>query len=249
MSEDRFAELDFERFRELARDECLTPRERVGFPGSVREGKEPAIFEDVRLKLPSLELEGQAILDIGSGCSELTELLIAQCETKGHNLTLVDSEEMLRRVRSSPRVTRLFGCFPRDCAELLRSGAMGFDAILVYSVIQYVFAEANLFSFLDAAAGLLAPGGRMLVGDIPNASMRRRFLSSEAGRRFHRDYMKTEAPPDLRFNELDPRAIDDAVLASLVLRYRAAGLHAYLIPQGTDLPMANRREDLLLHRP
>jgi 2-polyprenyl-3-methyl-5-hydroxy-6-metoxy-1,4-benzoquinol methylase len=249
MSEDRFADLDFERFRELARDESLTPRERVGFPGTVRQGKETAIFEDVRLKLPSLELEGQAILDIGAGCSELTELLIAQCETRGHNLTLVDSEEMLRRLPSGPRVTLLFGCFPRDCAELLRTGAGRFDAILVYSVIQYVFAEANLFSFLDAAAGLLAPGGRMLVGDIPNASMRRRFLGSEAGRRFHRDYMKTDAPPDLRYDELDPGAIDDAVLTSLLLRYRSAGLHAYVLPQGTDLPMANRREDLVLHRP
>jgi len=152
-------------------------------------------------------------------------------------------------VTAGRAVTRLPANFPGDCRAFVSEHAGLVDAILIYSVIQYVFAEANLFEFLDAAAGMLAPGGRLLAGDIPNSSMRKRFLSSEAGRRYHREYMKTESAPEIRFNSLEPAAIDDSIVAAILLRYRAAGFHAFVVPQSQQLPMANRREDLLIIRP
>jgi hypothetical protein len=38
-------------------------------------------------------------------------------------------------------------------------------------------------------------------------------------------------------------------LLGLVMRARAEGFDAYLLPQRPDLPFANRREDLLCRRP
>jgi len=46
-----------------------------------------------------------------------------------------------------------------------------------------------------------------------------------------------------------PGKIDDAVLADLIARAQACGCDAYLLPQGAGLPMANRRDDLLIVRP
>ena len=43
--------------------------------------------------------------------------------------------------------------------------------------------------------------------------------------------------------------IDDSILVSLLLRARGQGFDAYLLPQRPTLPMANRREDLLIVRP
>jgi hypothetical protein len=43
--------------------------------------------------------------------------------------------------------------------------------------------------------------------------------------------------------------IDDAVVFALVQRARAAGFDAYVLPQDASLPMANRREDILIVRP
>lgn len=43
--------------------------------------------------------------------------------------------------------------------------------------------------------------------------------------------------------------IDDAVVLSLVSRSRAAGFNAFVVPQAANLPMANRREDILILRP
>jgi hypothetical protein len=109
--------------------------------------------------------------------------------------------------------------------------------------------EGNLWGFVDALAGLLAPGGQLLIGDIPNASMRRRFLSSAAGRTYHQAHFGDAAPPEIAFNRLEPGAIDDAVVLGCIARLRAAGFDAFVVPQSPELPMANRREDILIHRP
>ena len=120
---------------------------------------------------------------------------------------------------------------------------------MAYSVLHYVFPDASVHSFLDAAVGLLAHGGSMLIGDIPNLSKRRRFFSSPAGHAHHRAFTGSDHPPELTYDVPEPGRIDDAVLLGLVARVRAAGCDAYLVPQADGLPMANRREDLLIYRP
>ena len=89
----RFEKLDFEGFRELARDDSLTRYEKIGFPDSYREGFEEAIFDDIQKKLTNLSKPGQTILDIGPGCTDLPLMLIELCRAKGHQLILVDSQQ------------------------------------------------------------------------------------------------------------------------------------------------------------
>ena len=48
---DRFKNLTFERFRELAQDDSLSKYEKIGFPDSYREGMEEKIFADIKGKL------------------------------------------------------------------------------------------------------------------------------------------------------------------------------------------------------
>jgi hypothetical protein len=40
--------------------------------------------------------------------------------------------------------------------------------------------------------------------------------------------------------------MDDTVIFSLMMRLRKFGCETYLLPQNPDLPMANRREDILI---
>lgn len=49
-----FADLSFDDFRNRALDSSLSRHEKVEFPDSYREGKEVAIFEDIKSKLPQL---------------------------------------------------------------------------------------------------------------------------------------------------------------------------------------------------
>ena len=106
-----------------------------------------------------------------------------------------------------------------------------------------------MYDFVDACLSLLAPGGQLLIGDIPNVSKRKRFFASAAGVRCHQQYTGTDEVPAVMFNTLERSKIDDAVVLAILGRARAAGFDAYVLPQAAELPMANRREDVLIVRP
>jgi hypothetical protein len=244
----RFVNIGFEDFKELARDERLSRYERIGFPDAYRQGHEEAIFQDIRRKLNHLDDPGRVVVDIGPGCSDLPRMLIDHCRIRSHHLTLIDSEEMLRLLPEADNVTRLAGRFP-DRVDGLDSLAGRVDVLLCYSVLHYVLVDVAFFRFLDTALSLLAPGGQFLIGDIPNISKRKRFFASETGIAFHRRFMQTDDAPEVQHLRIEHDQIDDAVVFALVQRARTAGFDAYVLPQDASLPMANRREDILIVRP
>ncbi|MEI8396599.1 MAG: methyltransferase domain-containing protein [Rhodospirillaceae bacterium] len=240
--------IGFEDFRRFASDPALSKHEKVGFPDSYRQGYEDAIFADIRSKLTNLGVAGGRAMDIGAGCSDLPRQLMEFCAQAGQDIVLVDSAEMLSLLADAPNLSKIAGAFPdiEGFADRYRSSV---DAILCYSVIQYVFLESSVFRFVDEALSLLVPGGQMLIGDVPNVSKRKRFFASDTGKRFHKEFMKTDRDPEVRFNQIELNYMDDSVVLALVQRARAQGFEAYILPQGPGLPMANRREDILITRP
>lgn len=244
----RFAKIGFEDFRRLAADTSLSAYEKIGFPNSYREGKEPQIFADILAKLRLLGNEGSTVLDIGPGCSDVPKMLISHCRRLGQELHLVDSAEMLDQLEDAEGVHKHAAFYP-ECPELLERLNGRVDAIIVYSVLHYIYLDTNLFKFLDATLALLAPGGALLIGDIPNTSMRKRFFSSDTGKAFHRAFTGTGTDPDVAHHMIEHGQIDDAVVFGVLCRARAAGFHAYVLPQPPELPLANRREDVLIIRP
>lgn len=245
---ERFAKLGFEAFRRLAADQTLSAYEKIGFPDSYRAGKEPLIFADILRKLPTLHMQSAVVLDVGPGCSEVPRLLIDHAKAHGHELHLVDSAEMLDQLGDHEGVHKTVAFYP-DCPHLIERLSGRTHAVIVYSVLHYIFVETNLWNFLDATLSLLAPGGMLLLGDIPNNSMRKRFFASDAGRAFHRAYTGRNEDPVVAYNRIEPGQMDDAVVCGIVQRARAAGFHAYVLPQPAELPLANRREDILVVRP
>ncbi len=246
---ERFRNLTFDGFRRLATDPSLSCYEKIGFPNSYRHGFEEKIFADIQRKLTNLSAERQVVIDVGPGCSGLARLLIEHCRVQQHHLLLVDSQEMLDQLPDCGCARKVPAYFPRDCASLLAEYNGRVDALLAYSVLHYVFAESNLHLFVDQSLNLLAHGGQMLIGDIPNLSKRRRFFSSPAGIRYHQEFTNSTEVPVVTHNSVEPAVIDDSVLFSILMRCRAAGCDAYLMPQSGDLPMANRREDILIVKP
>ena len=244
-----FADLRFEDFRRLAARDDLSRHEKVGFPNSYREGREPAIFDDVASKVSAIRMRGKTILEIGPGCSDLPVMLADTCRENGSRVLFVDSEEMLAQLPSGGHIKKYPGAFPGalgpDKAELI--GCV--DAIVAYSVIQYVFVEDNLWGFVDVCLSLLADGGEALFGDIPNVTMRKRFFSGKSGEETHRQFTGEDSKPDVRFNQLEVGQMDDSVVLAIVMRARAQGFHAWVLPQSPSLPMANRREDILIRKP
>ena len=89
----------------------------------------------------------------------------------------------------------------------------------------------------------------MFLGDIPNITMRKRFFAGNEGIRTHQAYTGRDELPTVQFNQLEPARIDDSVVMAILARARAEGYHAWVVPQSDDLPMANRREDILIRKP
>jgi hypothetical protein len=245
----RFADLSFDDFRRMAQDDSLSSHEKIGFPDSYRQGYEQSILADIVRKVPALSAQRKVILDIGPGCSGLARMIVERCRTAHHQLILVDSQEMLDHTADEPFIHKVPAFYP-NCDALFERYRGAVDGIVVYSVFHYMFEESNIWTVLDRSLSLLNHGGALLFGDIPNVSKRKRFFSSTTGIRFHQEFTRQQGDiPQVEFNRIEQDKIDDAVLLGLMMRARLAGYDAFVVPQDSALPMANRREDLLIVRP
>jgi hypothetical protein len=245
----RFKNLTYESFRQMAKDPILSEYEKVGFPDSYREGKGDAIFADILAKLPRLNERGLTVVDIGPGCSDPAKRMIEHCGAHEHRLIMIDAPEMLDLLPDAPHLTKMGGYYPKETPQLFTDYAGKVDVVLAYGVVSIIFAEGLLYPFFDQTLTLLADGGQWLIGDFPNIDKRKRFFASKTGVAFHKEFMQTDQAPEVQFNTIEAGQMDDGVIIGLLMRARRFGFDAYLLPQRPDLPMANRREDMLILKP
>jgi 2-polyprenyl-3-methyl-5-hydroxy-6-metoxy-1,4-benzoquinol methylase len=241
----RLSRVTFEDFKQMALDNALSNSEKIGFPNSYRQDYTQEIFADILTKLPCLSEMNKVILDIGCGCSELAMATIQFCQQQQHRLLLVDSQEMLSLLPDERFIEKIYCKFPEN-QQIFNKYWNSVDAIIVYSVLQHVVLEDNLFNFIDKALELLNSGGMLLLGDIPNISKRKRFFSSPKGIKTHQEFIGKNEVPEIDIFHIEHEKIDDSILMAILQRYRNFGFETYLIPQYRTLPMATRREDILI---
>ena len=235
--------ITYETFKDMASDKELSKYEKIGFPNDYREKYEESIFNNINTIL-RLDREEIIFFDVGCGCSELPKLIIKNAIKNRQNLYMVDSEEMLVHLPNKDNMVKISGKFPDEIN--LPEYQNKVDAIVLYSVLQHIVLDMNPFYFIDEAVKLLNDGGRLLIGDIPNISKRNRFFASNTGLKFHQSFTKTNTSPEYKFNTLIEDKIDDSLVFAILSRYRNAGFETYLLEQPIDLPMRNRREDILI---
>lgn len=245
----RFSTITFDDYGNRALDDTLSENEKLGFPEQFRQGFDDTLWDDIVAKLPALTLRNKVILDIGCGCGSIPKKLISNAIANAQSLVLNDHANMLKLLPDQQHFTSVAGRFPDVLQTIATAHPEGFDCIVSYSVLHMVAYERNPFIFVDSALDLLKPGGRLLLGDIPNFSKLRRFLNSADGRAYHKNYMKTEADPVVDAFAYDRERLDDGFIMGLLTHIRISGFDAYLLPQDSRLPMATRREDLLVMRP
>jgi SAM-dependent methyltransferase len=188
------------------------------------------------------------LLEIGCGPGNILIPLAFRCRSA----TGIDHPELLarlsQRLAGPPQIALVGGNFldvqpPRE----------SYSKIYMYSMLHYLSSVEEVLRIARKAIGLLAPGGRMLLGDLPNCDHKRRFLATPAGQAFDarwRAARDAATPPEGDFpGEDDDRlvgAFDDAGIARIVLEMRAAGFESYILPQPAELPFGHTREDILV---
>ncbi|MCW6009240.1 amino acid adenylation domain-containing protein, partial [Micromonospora sp. CPCC 205371] len=126
-------------------------------------------------------LNPRRVLEIGVGSGLLLGRLAPDCEAYWGTDFAPSVIEALRAgvaadLRLSGRVE--LRCQPADDLSGLPRGY--FDTVVVNSVIQYFPSAAYLTSVLTAALDLVAPGGRVFVGDVRNLRLADHFHTSVA---------------------------------------------------------------------
>ncbi|MFS8202197.1 amino acid adenylation domain-containing protein [Streptomyces sp. CWNU-52B] len=130
------------------------------------------------------ELAPRRVLEIGVGSGLILSRIAPGCETYwGTDL----SEEAVRALRAQvDRVPELAGRVhlsarpAHDTAGLPRAH---FDTVVLNSVAQYFPDAGYLTDVIEAATGLLAPGGRLFIGDVRNARLLRCLRAAVETRR------------------------------------------------------------------
>ena len=135
------ADLDYEGFKNLAKNSDLSEFERIGFNNEDREHFTDSIFNEIVEKLSLDDRRGGAFLDIGCGAGRLTELLLEKCRALQIKPVLNDPAEMLSHAHSEVVFNRVFGSFPQTFDKILAVADTKFDAVLCYSVFHYIAQE------------------------------------------------------------------------------------------------------------
>ena len=228
---------------------------RTNPPPLVQAARYAIQAEAERLVVPDVESKlalapDNSLLEIGCGPGNLLIPLSFRV-ARAIGIDHPDVTALARARFLDARVEFVAGCFPGASTE----GPI--DRVLVYAVLHYLPDMPAIFALLDAAVALLAPAGRLLLGDLPNSDRKRRFMSSPAGRAFEVEWQRRRAdeiakgPDPLSAIQGLPcvSSFDDATIMELVHRYRQQGFHVYVLPQPPELPFGHTREDILIVRP
>ena len=130
-----------------------------------------------------------------------------------------------------------------------------FDKVLMYSVVSSLSDYEEAVEFIDKAVGLVAAGGRFLLGDIANIDRKNDFCGARLEEYFEEEWQKkmacTPRSPWQREYPTDGTLFqpNDYFVVSMMNRYRTRRFDTYVLAQPLDLPFGRTREDLLVVRP
>ncbi len=206
---------------------------------------ERKILSDLLVKL-DLEVS-DSLLEIGCGPGNLLVPLSGFCDKAAG----IDNEAAITRLKNRFAKDAELTCIPGNFLEM-NLPTSHFDKILIYGVLQYLSNRDEVLDFIGRALSILKPGGRMLLGDLPNISKKSRFVNSESGREIAKNWAEqikdAGGKHPLEKMESDSQLItfDDALVLDLIAFIRGKGFESFLLPQPLGLPFGGSREDILV---
>lgn len=241
------SQVSFENFASTARQEHLADTEIAG-RYAFQAVAERLILPDVLAKLEIQPVD--RLLEIGCGPGNLLiPLAYFVAQAVG-----IDNAAAINRLNArAPLAENLKGVAGNFLDVTLTDHS--FNKILTYSVLHYLTSCDEVFRFIDKALAHCIPGGRLLLGDLPNRDRKVRFANSPEGKRIRLEWeTKVKNSTGHPFDQFPPDTqlvtIDDALIIKIIQRYRQQGHEVFLLPQPSGLPFSGSREDILivLHR-
>ncbi len=191
------------------------------------------------------------LLEIGCGAGNL----LIPLSFFVHSTTGIDHPTLLAHIKSRvPKESDTLTLIPGNFLTREVSGT--FSRILIYSVIQYLRDEEEVLAFIRKAAGHLRPGGKMLIGDIPNKDIKTRFLTSERGKAFTVAWEEKVAT-NRKEGGQEHRApmtntplvtLDDALVEKILQMLEGLQMRTRRVAQPETLALCYTREDIIAEK-
>lgn len=208
---------------------------------SIQKEEEKRIVFDVIEKLKIQTSDN--LLEVGCGTGNV--LIPLSFATK--NSVGIDNKNAINKLINRAKLDNLKGVIG-NFLEFDTSNLGKFEKVLIYSVLHCLSDKETVYSFVDKALKLLNNNGMMLLGDIPNISLKERFLNSNSGKEFSKCWEKRmeNNKTNISFEPFNAIAFDDNSIFELMQHIKNQGYKAYLLPQPSNLPFGHTREDILV---
>lgn len=218
---------------------------------SIQKEAEKYIIMDI---IQKLNIEPKDVcLDIGCGPGNI--LIPLSFFVK--KITGIDHNSVIEKLKARISDLNNIELIPGNFLDLNINN--NFSKIIVYSVLHYLENEKEVLEFINKTVTLLVPGGKILFGDIPNESKKKRFLSSPQGKEFIKEWeqkvAKSQIKDDFESSILkklseDNKLVkfDDTFIFKIIKLLRDSGYHTYIYPQLPELPFGYTREDILIEK-
>jgi cyclopropane fatty-acyl-phospholipid synthase-like methyltransferase len=201
------------------------------------------IFRDIRSKIDLKK--NDKILDIGCADCEITKYY----KKYTPHIDAIDHKEIVKKCKKKYNFINFYeGSFLR--ANNFYNNK--YDKIVAYSVVSCLSNISEFHQFVKKAIRLLNPGGRLLIGDIPNVSKKNRFKKSPFFTKIDSIWnKKKKIDKNSPFKDLsvDNRLLklDDLKLIKIIKKYNSKNTEMYYLNQD-NLYLSNTRIDLLVKK-
>jgi 2-polyprenyl-3-methyl-5-hydroxy-6-metoxy-1,4-benzoquinol methylase len=212
---------------------------------SFQKKSERKIYQDILEKLQLKETD--TCLDIG--CSVGANLLPLSRKVK--HITGIDNINVINILKNrlkSNNTLLISGNF------LTHDFKKKYDKIILYSVLHVFKNKKQAYLVVNKILTLLKTGGKILIGDLPNVSLKKKILKSKTGKIFINKWNKQnrKTHEDIKAQNILAKnlnyslVIDDKFIIDLLKYLRKKNLNAYVFPQKKDLPFGHTREDIVI---
>lgn len=237
------SKVSFENYQHIAQLSDVSNTEVSGRYSFQKEAERRILF-DLLVKLDLKVTD--SLLEIGCGPGNLLVPLSGFCASAAG----IDNEAAIVRLMSRFAKDAEISCMPGNFLEMTVPAAH-FDKILIYSVLHCLSDWDEVVCFVERALSLLKPGGRMVLGDLPNVSKKNRFANTKCGQIVSANWAEQikggrGRPAEKMKVDTHLVTFDDASVLDLLAFIRSQGFESFLLPQPTELPFGCTREDILV---
>ena len=213
--------------------------------GRLKEHKnsEKKIFSDIKKKLDLKRNDN--LIDIGCGAGPVCDYMVKYAKKNKINLTLNDIPEVIRflkkRYKKNKNIKYLSGEFQKQKIK------KRFNKVLCYSVIQ---CTNNPKVFFNEILNIVSDQSSILIGDIPNTSKKKRFLTSKFGKKFEEKRIKKKINNINKYLKENKQnnLINDELIKEFLIKFKKKGFNFFILRQDSKLPFSYTREDILVEK-